>query len=500
MKKGVCIAFFSGAIFLSYELLWFRLFSFGSSSDPKVFGVVLSVYLSGLGIGAALFGHILKKRELAPSWPLAGLLMFCSSLICYLLIPVLGFLSSSVSGGWIYGGFFLLFACIIVGTVLPALLHASTKGRTLEKSGYKTGVILSVNTAGSVLGTLLASYVFMDLYGLVSLNRILCWTLLALSLFCFIGESGRVMALSGIAVLSSFALLFLGHDYSHNRLFERLFYGPRWKYEEPFHRVIENRHGIICQTSDGTVYGGGGYDGHISTSLIGKKNREIDHAYLALSLSSEPQDILEIGMASGAWLKVLCAYPSTRSVTAVEINPGYLEIIKNEEGLRSLLSDPKAEIVIDDGRRWLRHNPDTRFHLIVLNTTFHNRRLATNLLSEEFLREVKRHLRPGGSIYFNTTGSRDALKTVSSQFSHLLYRGGYCIASDEPVSVDRDRFAETLLDMRMDGQTVFSMENSKDKKALKRIVSLGFIDPRDHFAEELRRSRIITDDNMSTEF
>ena len=92
----------------------------------------------------------------------------------------------------------------------------------------------------------------------------------------------------------------------------------------------------------------------------------------------------------------------------------------------SLLANPKVHIVIDDGRRWLASNPARRFDVIVMNTTFHWRAHTTNLLSEEFLRLARAHLRAGGILHYNTTGSEDALKrafrvSVRNAISHSCH-------------------------------------------------------------------------------
>jgi spermidine synthase len=62
--------------------------------------------------------------------------------------------------------------------------------------------------------------------------------------------------------------------------------------------------------------------------------------------------------------------------------------------------------VIDDGRRWLVEYPQSRFDLVVMNTTFHWRAHAS-----DFLRLMRSHLSPGGMLYYNTTGSGEVLLT-----------------------------------------------------------------------------------------
>ena len=62
-----------------------------------------------------------------------------------------------------------------------------------------------------------------------------------------------------------------------------------------------------------------------------------------------------------------------------------------------MLHDPKVDIVIDDGRRWLNPPPDERFDVIVMNTTWHWRAHITDLLSTEFMGSCARTSRRAGS-------------------------------------------------------------------------------------------------------
>jgi spermidine synthase len=85
-----------------------------------------------------------------------------------------------------------------------------------------------------------------------------------------------------------------------------------------------------------------------------------------------------------------------------------------------VLHNPRVEIVIDDGRRWLNRHPDKRFDLVVMNTTYHWRSQASNVLSREFLGLVKRHLKPGGVFFYNTTSSQAVIYTAAQEFQHIV--------------------------------------------------------------------------------
>ncbi|HVZ18274.1 MAG TPA: hypothetical protein VG897_14225 [Terriglobales bacterium] len=97
-------------------------------------------------------------------------------------------------------------------------------------------------------------------------------------------------------------------------------------------------------------------------------------------------------------------------------NPGYLRIIEQYTEVASLLKNPKVELYIDDGRRWLIAHPNEKFDAIVMNTTYHFREHASSLLSEDFLQIIRLHLNPGGIHYYNTARSNEVLRTGATVF------------------------------------------------------------------------------------
>ena len=151
----------------------------------------------------------------------------------------------------------------------------------------------------------------------------------------------------------------------------------------PFVSVVENRSGVITVDAAGRVYGGGAYDGAFNLDPKSDING-VTRIYAALSIHPAPRRVLEIGLSSGSWAQIIANHPGVEHVEVVEINPGYLALIRSRPLVAGLLRDPKVHIDIDDGRRWLRRQQD-RFDLIVMNTTWHWRSNATNLLSREFL-------------------------------------------------------------------------------------------------------------------
>jgi hypothetical protein len=235
----------------------------------------------------------------------------------------------------------------------------------------------------------------------------------------------------------------------------------------------------------------------------------IVRAYAMSAFHPAPKQVLTIGLASGSWAQVLAHHPQLEKLTIVEINPGYLEIIPKYPSVASLLTNPKVDMQIDDGRRWLERYPDRKFDVIVMNTTFHWRAHAANLLSTDFLHLIQRHLNPGGVAFYNTTGSTEAMITGATAFPHAWRFINFMLVGDQPIVFDRERWKRSLIDYRIDGQPVFDLQNPEHQRRLDEVVSLvDRVEPSQYVAVEpadsLRRRyadlRVITDDNMGVEW
>lgn len=320
----------------------------------------------------------------------------------------------------------------------------------------------------------------------------------------------RVFSFTSGGAIAAAAFVMVPGRHSFDRLYERLQYKREAAAHPPFAELVETRGGVVAVTDDGTVFGGGAYDGMITTDLVDDANWLV-RAYALGAMHGKPARVLEIGMGTAAWTHVLASLPDVSHLTVVEINAGYLPIVARHAAVSGVLSDPRIEVVIDDGRRWLARHPDEKFDAIVMNTTWHWRAHTTNLLSTEFMELVRGHLLPGGIFYFNTTWSPDALKTALTAFPYGMRCLNFIAVSDTPFSFDARRWADLLHGLRRDdGQPVFGGENPRAAARLDTLLELpGSLErpPRACGLEEresiLRRvaaAHVVTDDNMRVEW
>ncbi len=367
------------------------------------------------------------------------------------------------------------------------------------------------NITGSALGSLVTGFVFMDDLPLTSVAKLLVVLGFAVAAALWIASKpGATRAAAALAVVgASVAGLLALSPRAYDRVWERLYYKTTFV-DQRFAEVVETKSGVIAVTQDGTVFGGGAYDGRLNTSIVHDRNG-IVRAYAIGAMHPDPKQVVMIGLSSGSWAQVIANNPHVEHLTVIEINPGYLGIIAKYPGVASILTNPKVDIQIDDGRRWLLRHPERKADLLVMNTSFHWRAHSTNLLSTEFMRLARAHLNPGGIFFFNTTSSDDVQKTAMTEYPYGLRFINFVAVSDSPFSLERDRFRDLLAHYTIDGKPCIDTTTEGGQKLLDELSVIPDsiratppaewgLESRESILARTEGATIVTDDNMVIEF
>jgi spermidine synthase len=503
----------TGFIALAYEIIWYRVFSFWSGSNARVFACLLGAYLAGIAIGG-LLAHALtsrgeRTRDSGEYLRLISCFVIVANLVGFVVAPALAVTAVDYSPAWIL--LIIAVAAAFLAATFPLICHISLEKDS--RTGSRLGILYFSNIVGSALGSFLVGFVLMNIWGVRQLSVFLALLGMGLALALLMASGPRkkqlVTALAGVMVVGA-GVVVLAHPL-FDGLYEKLMFKRSYHPGERFRHVVENRSGVITVTADATVYGGGMYDGRFNTDLVHDING-VFRVYALSSFHPMPRNVLMIGLSSGSWAQIVANHPQVETLTIVEINPGYLQLVAQYPQVAGLLANPKAHVVTDDGRRWLMSHPDRKFDVIVMNTSFNWREHMSNLLSVEFLQLARRHLLPGGVLYYNTTGSQEVLFTGTMVFPYGLRVGNFLAVSDSPMVVNRERLRWILLQYRIDDLPVLNMSIPDDAKRLREMLDLtqrfgsdrSFATPSMEYADSIRErcrgKRIITDDNMGTEW
>ena len=508
LPQAMLLAGLSGFIALGFEIIWFRVFSLASSDRAPAFALLLSTYLAGIAAGCILSEKLTARcRPETLVHVIGGFLLLSGGLSVYLPPLVATMMARKIPFLASAPAFFVTAA--LVGSVLPLLCQLAISPE--RDAGQGVSLIYISNIAGSAFGSLGVGFVLLHHFGLRDMSVALGLAAVLLGFFVLIFNKGKRGLFPVWAVILTVASLIAVPSSLrfYPLLFERLVFGNRSEAAVPFTHIVENRNGVIGVTRDGAVFGGGVYDGYFNVDPTNDVNLVV-RAYVLSAFCPGPKRILVIGLASGSWGQIFANHPEAEELDAVEINPGYLELIPQYSMVQSFLQNPKVHIYIDDGRRWLLAHPEARYDAIIANTTFNWRDHSAGLLSVEFLKLIRSHLKPGGVYYFNSIESDEAIATALRVFPHGLRVINFIAVSDSPITVDKERLIENLRRYKIDGKSVFDPLNPAAQKVLAAYMALVDtlgVPPRflgmessDSLRARLGRRLIITDDNMGREW
>lgn len=497
------LSFIIGYISLSQEILWVRLASYATGSKATVFGNVVGCFLVGIALGAWHAKKICEKNEKEGKIiSLTGALLVVASLVYYLMIPLLSWLATILWKG-VFPPLYIGVGIVsyLMGAIFPMLCHYAARSR--KDVGLSLSGVYFFNILGSTTGPVVTGFFLLDRFPIET-------NILILSLVTFIlgsslwisSKADSISRRTAYTIGAGSIVVFLLHPIMYHHLLERFYFKHKYHNQPPFKYTYQNRSGIInvipSDKGDDIIIGGGIYDGRINTSLTNNRNG-IDRAYMIAALHPKPSECLQIGLSGGSWARVVANHSEVKSLDIVEINPAYIDIIKNYRENISLLKDPRIAIHIGDGRRWMLKNEGRKFDIIFMNIYYWLEHMS-DLVSKDFLLLAKRHLKDGGVIYFNTTGSIDIPYTTAHVFKYVTTYGNFIAASDSPFPEDFELKKNSLEKFSLDGRPVFDPENRFLQNELHTLAAYDLSNRRARISQGSDLSYLITDDNLASEF
>ncbi len=183
MYLGVCACFLlSGFAALLYQTAWMRQFSTVFGTSELAVATVLSAYMGGLALGAALAGKFIQRvKRPVLTYGILEAAIAVSALLVPVLLGMARWAYAALLGGQLQPPdasglgqslfyFAMAFMLLVIptacmGATLPLLTRYAVSSD--EQIGSRVGVLYAINTVGAVLGTLLAAFVLLPALGLL---------------------------------------------------------------------------------------------------------------------------------------------------------------------------------------------------------------------------------------------------------------------------------------------------------------------------------------------
>jgi len=483
----------SGFTSLGYEVAWARIVSLHTVGAVYSFSIMLAVFLSGLVVGGLLGTWWVRRRRVSMlhfgSLELGIGLLAILALFAFSQLPKLRledvFPRYSIAAEVAFEGllsFITLFpVTVLMGTVFPVVSSLYTTERT-EQVGLKIAQVTALNTAGSILGSLLVGFVVIPALGLQNSTLALAGLNLgigAVALWFFNPYTGpvsrphrtkhartestennsaktrlrlitgAVLALAAVAVTLLPPARYLGYweDTAEHLIF----------YEEGVETTVAVFEASSRNPKFSTVNG----RVEVPTDILSLRAFYL-LGHLPPMLRPGAQDGLMLSFGNGIATGALASH-SIPAIEVVELAPEMVEAahVYAEEN-RHILQYPGLRVHIEDARNFLLQT-DRQYDIITTDATHPSNASSWTLFTIEFYRQIERHLAADGVflqwVPLHSMAIADylsILRTSQSVFPNatLWYTGGshtLLLTTPEPLT---DAYLEEALQAAYDEPAV----------------------------------------------
>ncbi|GJM43996.1 MAG: spermidine synthase [Gemmatimonadota bacterium] len=472
------LAFFCVAGFLSmaYQVAWIRVLFQVTGSTIYAFGLILSIFIVGVGLGSELATRFLGRIRSA----IAALIAVEVAASLYTLflanyydhLPVLFTRLATEYGLTEFGGYFVI-KMIIISIVMffPTLMFgaafpfvAAVYARSTSSSGGDVGSVYALNTVGGVLGSFLGGFVLLPRFG--AQNTIIAMSVggLVLSVALTFLLAGRTLRVAVASVcLGSVALFALVHEAWDVRLMDSAPYITHYESAEAQLDYQDNAGLMYYQEGVNVNVSVYGHREAKQININGKPMAtvmltDVANQYLLghipMLLHPAPKQSVVIGLGAGMTFSALVRHgqPADCVEISPEVVPGTRLFARQNH---SVLDQPNAQLIFNDGRNYLK-TTRKKYDVITedpLDPFFMG---SGYLYNVEHFQNAQRALNPGGVMCqylpLYQVGLEEAkiiIKTFHAVFPYVTawfsYNDMLLIGSEEPVRIDLEELKRRVV-------------------------------------------------------
>lgn len=398
-------AFVAGGLLLALEVVWFRFLLLFSWASSGTFAIMLAVVLLGIGGGGLVASAWLGRRPADSGHvPFVALLAGAAAVASYGLFsrvlppfgsgPLIGLRETLAAALWL-----MLPVCALSGVLFTMLGH-SLRAQAGEDA-RAAGLLTFANTVGAMLGSLVAGFVLLPLFGMetsffllaVAYGGVaaLAWDKAAYGLRPRMAAAGLFAVSLSVFPFGAMSGRYFRHLESNwqadgmrlwvarEGLSETVFLLRRDVLGRPLgFRLLTN--GMGMSTTD--------YRARRYMGLF---------VWLPVALHPAPRSALLISYGLGNTARALSATAELTRIDVVDVSPDVLRmspLVWPKPGADPL-RDPRLRVHVEDGRFFLLASRD-RYDLITGEPPPPKSAGIVNLYSREYFRLVREHLAEGG--------------------------------------------------------------------------------------------------------
>lgn len=402
------LAFISGFNLLALEVAWTRMLAQLHENSVYSFATVLIVVLLCLSLGAWLASRLARSAMPAPLvllwlFVLGGGALAATPLISMRLTEGMKMLPTDHTFALYVLQLFAAalatigVACLPLGVVFPFLMKGEE--RFSRRAGESIGTLSAINTVGAILGALAAGFLLLEWLGVWHTIQLISAIYLIAAV---VTPTSRSAGTYSARIASGIVLVLLAfnlHPSAANPANANPSDGgkvvERWEGSDCTVTVVEsasNQFAIKINSN----YGLGSTDAYAS---------QVFQARIPLLAYPGTESVFFLGMGTGTTAGAALDrndFPQVKTVVASELSANVVAASRKyftgktgSDLTNGLYTDPRARVLIGDGRNQLLARPD-QYAMINADLFLPYRRGTGNLYSREHFQIVRERLTPGG--------------------------------------------------------------------------------------------------------
>ena len=431
----------SGFLSTSIQVLLIREITTVFQGNELMMSWTLGAWMLLTGAGT-FWGRSKKNPEKAAGFLNKVLLLF--AFLPVVIVPLLDVLKTSMfpPGIMVNPTYFLLIlvvflapVCLLSGFIYSLLVN------TFRYEGNGFSKVYALEAAGSLLGGLIVSFVFVQRLSVI--QSLLILLLLATILFAVIRKEIK----DYIAVTIALAAVVLSGIFQLDNLLKSFLFVNQ--------KVLcskETYYGNVTITENSGQYNFFGNGSLLYTTDNTVTNEEYTH--YALMQHRNPKVILLVSGGIAGMVAEILKYSSVESVDYVELNP---KLIGLAAKYMPLPADQRVHLIFDDGRRAVQRTTK-KYDVVILAVPDPSSLEINRFYTDEFLSLLKKKLNHGGIVLYGLSSSGNYLsaekraietavfQTLRNNFHQVNIIPGerdYFVASDSALMIDMARLSAT---------------------------------------------------------
>ncbi|MCP3764012.1 polyamine aminopropyltransferase [Domibacillus sp. A3M-37] len=401
LRQSRSIYYASGIVSICgiiFEVLFGALGSYILGDGVKQYTLTISLFLTGMGIGAYISEKMTRHLIASFIW-IEYSIGLIGGFSAMLLFGVTAYLPDGTDALFLYS--VTLLVGTLTGVELPILIRKANEiGVSLEKSAAK---VLFSDYAGGLIGGLLFLFLLRPYFGLVKTSFLVALINIAVAIwivFRFRHELKRfrLHAISGVAFL---CILIAGALFGEEAAFhfeQKLYKDPVvFSEQTAYQQIILTR-----EQGDTRLY----LDGQLQFSSSDEHRYHEILVHPAMAAAARHDRLLVLGGGDGLAVRELLKYEDLGTVTLVDLDPAMTETARTNHLLTDLnegaLDDPRVDIVNEDAFQFL-EKAEGFYDVVIIDLPDPNNESLNKLYTQEFYSLARNHLQPDGAMIVQAT-------------------------------------------------------------------------------------------------